>query len=238
MVLNISNLTVHLNGRRILHEVALEVGRGEFMALLGDNGAGKTTLLRSILGLVPLTAGIICLFGRRFSWWNKNVLRQRIGYIPQVLQFDETMPVSAREIIAIGRCARAGLARRLKQNDLEIIEASADIAGVGRLLDRPIGQLSGGERQKVQIARVLCQQPELLLLDEFSSHLATDAREECLQLLERLHREKCFTIIMVTHDVSLIPDCCRRAIVLAEGQKLFDGNINEWRRFNRDNGGM
>jgi len=235
MILNISNLTVHLQGRCILYNVSLDIDRGEFVAVLGDNGAGKTTLLRSILGLTPKTSGIICLFGQQTSWQNRSALRQRIGYVPQVLPFDETMPVSVRDVIAIGRCAKAGLGRWLGTKDWELVEQAADAAGVRQFLNRPIGHLSGGERQKVQIARALCQQPELLLLDEFSSHLSSTAQQDCLQLLERLHLQNRFTILMVTHNVSAIPVNCRRAIILAGGQKQFDGALKEWQSVSKGN---
>lgn len=227
-ILRISNLTVHFQGRCVLSNLSLDIASGEFVAVLGDNGAGKTTLLRSILGLTPKTSGIICLFGRQTSWRNRRALRQRIGYVPQVLPFDEAMPVSVRDVIAIGRCARIGLGRRLRAKDWEIVEQAADASGVRQFLDRPVGHLSGGERQKVQIARALCQQPELLLLDEFSSHLSAAARQDCLQLLERLHLQNRFTIMMITHNLSAIPASCRRAIILAGGQKQFDGSLKEW----------
>jgi iron complex transport system ATP-binding protein len=138
------------------------------------------------------------------------------------------MPISAREVIAIGRCAKAGLGRRLSARDWELVDEAAGFAGVKHLLDRPVGRLSGGERQKVQIARALCQEPELLLLDEFSAHLSEAARQDCLQLLDRLHRQNRFAILMVTHDVSAIPGSCRRAVVLDGGRKRFDGSLKEW----------
>jgi ABC-type Mn2+/Zn2+ transport system ATPase subunit len=226
--LNISNLTVHLHGRRILSNVSLAVNRGEFAVVLGDNGAGKTTLLRSILGLIPATSGIIGLFGQQASWRNRRALRRRIGYVPQTLAFDETMPVSVRDVIAIGRCARAGLGHRLNSNDWALVDRAAHDAGIFHLLARPIGQLSGGERQKVQIARAMCQQPDLLLLDEFSSHLSTTARQDCLQLLERLHLQERFAVLMITHHASAVPANCQRTIVLAGGQKQFDGDRHDW----------
>ena len=228
--LNISDLTVHLHGRRILRDISLVINRGEFAVVLGENGAGKTTLLRSILGLVPASSGIIRLFGQQATWRNRRALRRRIGYVPQTLAFDETMPVSVRDVIAIGRCARAGLGRRLNANDRSLVERSAHDAGIVHLLARPIGQLSGGERQKVQIARAMCQQPDLLLLDEFSAHLSGPARQDCLQLLEQLHLQNRFTILMVTHNVSAIPANCRRAVVLETGRIRFDGRLKEWRR--------
>jgi manganese/iron transport system ATP-binding protein len=226
--LNISNLTVHLQGRRILHDVSLDIARGEFAVVFGDNGAGKTTLLRSILGLVPLTSGTICLFGQHASWRNYRALRRRIGYVPQTLAFDETMPISVRNVITIGRSARAGLGRQLNAGDRDLVNRSARDAGIFPLLDRPIGQLSGGERQKVQIARAMCQQPELLLLDEFSAHLSATARQDCLQLLERLHLQERFAVLMITHHASAVPANCRRTILLAGGQKQFDGEGHDW----------
>ncbi|MDD5482744.1 MAG: ATP-binding cassette domain-containing protein [Kiritimatiellae bacterium] len=212
-----------------MRKISLDIAAGEFAVVLGDNGAGKTTLLRAILGLTPKTSGIIILFGRQISWRNRRALQRRIGYVPQWLPFDETMPVSAREVIAIGRCARIGVGRRLGAGDRGIVEEAAEMAGVGRLLDRPVGQLSGGERQKVQIARAICQEPELLLLDEFSAHLSESAGRDCLQLLGKLHRQNRFTILMVTHDIAGIPAECRRAIVLAGGTKQFDGSLGDWR---------
>ncbi|MCG2661185.1 MAG: ATP-binding cassette domain-containing protein [Kiritimatiellae bacterium] len=229
MILNISNLTVYLQGRCILQNVALDINRGEFVAVLGDNGAGKTTLLRSILGLVPGTSGIICIFGQIVSWHTRQALRRRIGYVPQILPFDASMPMSVREVIAIGRSARVGLGRRLGSNDWRLVEQAAADTELAQLLDRPIGQLSGGERQKVQIARALCQQPDLLLLDEPASHLDPAAHQDCLKLLDRLHLQYHPPILMVTHNVSAIPVNCRRAIVLEAGRIRFDGSLNEWR---------
>lgn len=234
-VLNISNLTVHLQGRCILHNVTLDIAHNEFVAILGDNGAGKSTLLSSILGLARPTSGIIRLFGQQISWRNRRAVKHRIGYVPQSLPIDDTMPISGREVIAIGRCAKVGPGRRLTTKDHAIIEQAADVTGVRQLMDRPFGHLSGGERQKIQIARAICQQPELLLLDEVTSHLSSTAQQDCLQLLERLHLQNLFAILMVTHNVSAIPAHCRRAIVLDKGQKHFDGPLNEWRSKNRDN---
>lgn len=224
-VLSIADLTVHLQGRPRLIQLALQVAGGEFISVLGDNGAGKTTLLRAILGLIPRTSGRIGLFGQQVGWRNLPALRRRIGYVPQTLPFDAAMPISARDVIAIGRSARRGLARRLTAHDEELILQAAAEAGVQDLLARPMGQLSGGERQKVQIARALCQQPEMLLLDEFAAHLSETARQSCLQLLTRLYRQHHFAIIMITHDRSAIPTPCRRAVVLANGAKQFDGPL-------------
>jgi len=226
-ILRISNLIVHLHGQSILNNVSFDITRNEFIAVLGNNGTGKTTLLRSILGLIPRSSGIICIFGQLVSWHTRQALRRRIGYVPQILQFDTTMPMSVREVIAIGRSARVGLGKRLNSDDRQLVEEAAADTELTKLLDRPIGHLSGGERQKVQIARALCQQPELLLLDEPASHLDPAAHQDCLKLLNRLHIQYHLPILMVTHNVSAIPPNCRRAIVMDVGQIRFDGILDE-----------
>ncbi|MCA1808863.1 MAG: metal ABC transporter ATP-binding protein [Kiritimatiellia bacterium] len=223
MMLELANLSVSLRHHRILHDINLAMEQDEFLLLLGDNGAGKTTLLRALLALAPAAAGSIMIFGRRLTRGSRRALRQRIGYVPQLLNVDETLPLTVRDVITIGRSAAAGLGRRLTTADGRIVEEAAEMVGVGALLPRPIGQLSGGERQKVQIARALCQQPDLLLLDEFSTHLSAAARDECVGLLERLYAERRLAVIMVSHNLTAPPAGCRRAVVLSGGRKVFDG---------------
>lgn len=223
--IEINDLVVKLHGRTVLDRFSMKIASGEFAAVAGENGAGKTTLLRAILGLTQPHSGFLRVLDQtacRSTW---RQLRRRIGYVPQVLSFDLNMPMSVRDVIAIGRCGRVGLGQRLGRADHEAVERSAAESGVERLLDRPVGRLSGGERQKMQIARALCQEPELLLLDEPTSQLDMAARIGCLELIERLHSTHKFPVVMVTHDLPSIPACCKRAILIGNGKKVFDGTV-------------
>ena len=222
-VLELDRLCVDRRGVRILDQVSLELQRGEFVALIGANGSGKTTLLRTVLGFLRPSAGAV----RLREGDGGRITRKQIGYVPQSLSIDFKMPMTVRDVVFIGRCGLIGMGRRASREDWAAVDQALADAGIEDLGGRPIGHLSGGELQKVQIARALCQSPRLLLLDEPTSSLDLGAQRECLDLLGRLHRERQLTTLLVMHDLKSLPTCCTRSLILDNARIVFDGPLEQ-----------
>ena len=224
-ILSLDSIRLRRQNRVVIDNFSLSIRQGDFIALLGSNGSGKTTLLKMIMGFLKPESGTVKLFGKSVSDFHN--LRKRIGYVPQALPIDFKMPMSVREVVAMGRYGLTGIGRRLKGEDHNIIADSLRDVGITQLQDRPIGHLSGGEYQKVQIARALCQTPELLLLDEPTSNLDLGAQRECLDLIICLQDTHNLTTMIVMHDLKSLPSTCNRSIIIDEGQKVFDGPFSD-----------
>lgn len=200
-------VSVTLAGRRVLDAVSLTLHEGDFIMLRGANGAGKTTLLRCILGMVRPASG--------------NVQRAlgpgEAGYVPQVQHGALAMPLLVRDVVAIGRCAHLPFWGGRRPADAQAVEQALQTVGIAHLAARPIRMLSGGELQKMQLARVLAQQPRLLLLDEPTAHLDAASRHEFIALLTRVFEANPMAVLLVTHDEHAVPPCCTREITLQEG---------------------
>jgi len=222
-VISLSGVGVKLHRATILREVNLSVGAGEFWGIAGPNGAGKSTLVRLLNGLIPPSAGRVQVLGKPLEQWELVRLRRKVGYLPQNLVFEEGIPVSALEVILIGRTGRRGLLRRLTEEDYRIARECAGELGVSGLLGRPLGSLSGGERQLVQLARALAQEPELLILDEPTNNLDPRAAAAFMDTVERLNRDRGLTVINVTHEISSLPPGCASVALLKAGCLLAAG---------------
>ena len=222
-IAEISNLQI----KGILDDFSLQIKENEFVVLIGQNGAGKTTLLKTLLGLIKPNYGHVAVFGQSTgnSRFRKNLCR--IGYVPQILNLDYRTPFTVFDVVSMGRFARTGILKKLTDYDHELIMNAIARLDLLPLLKRPVGVLSGGERQKVQIARVLCQQPEFLLLDEPASHLDLYAQYELIDILQLIFSEQKITTLLVMHDLHYLPEKCSRAVVIHQKKKKFDGTIGE-----------
>jgi len=182
-----------------LQDVSLQVPQGEFVALVGPNGGGKTTLIKLVVGLLAPVRGQISVLGQ-----SVEQARPLVGYVPQDIHFDRDFPVTAREVARMGRLGRRRLLQPYTDRDDEITDEALRRVGVMHLRNRPIGALSGVERQRVYIARALASEPRLLLLDEPLASVDPEARGSIQELLASLaHR---VTIVMSSHDVgTLLP---------------------------------
>jgi ABC-type Mn2+/Zn2+ transport system ATPase subunit len=228
-VISLHNAVVAYRHNLALRGVDLEVAGGEFLGVIGPNGAGKTTLLTVINGLTRLTAGEGRVLGQALDGPDLRRLRSRIGYVAQVRATDARVPISVRESVLTGCYGRLGLFRRPAAADYQRVESLLDLVGLRALAGRPLGQLSGGERQKVAIARALAQQPEILLLDEPTASLDPEAKRDILSLTTHVQAERGLAAIFVTHDFDTLPVSCRRLVMMKAGKVWREGTAADLR---------
>ena len=199
LCISIDHLHVTRDGVDILRDLSLHVACGERLIIAGPNGAGKTTLLKTLLGLVPAAGGQVSILGTTVGSraWSRG--RRRVGYVHQE-SVSVDFPVSGREVVEIGACTlRLGRAERRRR-----IDEAMSAAGCTHLAQRMYTRLSGGEKQKLSVARCLCQGPELLLLDEPTSSLDPGSRGELMTLLRQLNDTRALTVVMVSHDAEVL----------------------------------
>ena len=198
LALDISNLNVFYGEDCALRDVNLQVEEREFLAIIGPNGGGKTTLLKSILGLVQPDSGEIRIFGR-----SGESARRSIGYVPQFSRFDRKFPISVEEVVLIGRLSgRSAWFSRFSLQDRQLVDSLLERLEIADLKHRQIGQLSGGQLQRVLIARALAVEPKILVLDEPTASVDSASKTRIYDLLKELNQE--MTILIVTHDLSAV----------------------------------
>lgn len=219
----ISGVSVSYQNHIALRNVSLDIHRGDFLGIIGPNGAGKTTLLTVINGLGRIHAGSIHIFGQPVHPKHFWRLRPRIGFVPQQLNIDPRVPISCYESVLIGRYGRLGLLRRPCPSDHQRTRAMLELTGTLHLADRPVGQVSGGEARKLAIARALVQQPEILLLDEPTSHLDPAAVSDITGLIVDVYRRFDLTVAMVSHQPEELPETCNRVVMMKNTRIVFVG---------------
>ncbi|UCH50556.1 MAG: metal ABC transporter ATP-binding protein [Chloroflexota bacterium] len=222
-VIQIENAVVSYRESVALRGVSLTVSQSEFVAIIGPNGAGKTTLLTIVNGLAHLLQGHVQILGQQVNGRDRYELRKQVGYVAQVETIDPRMPVSVREVVMIGRYGLLGLLRRPTRYDWLLVDEALEMVGMAHLAKRPIGHLSGGEQQRVAIARCLVQEPNIFLLDEPTASLDWKAQTEILELVKRIHNERRLTTLFVTHDLDALPHTCDRVVLLKDGLIVGDG---------------
>ena len=214
--ISLSNINLVYSNKYILKNINIDIKKGDCVSILGHNGAGKTTLFKIINGLIKPTTGTIEILGNKLTAETKK----QIGYIPQINKFENYIPINVKQVIEIGITARKGIFKKLSEQDNLLIENIAKKLDIYKLLNVPIGKLSGGEMQKVSIARVLAQQADIFLLDEPLSNLDVQSQKNITEIIENIHSEKKATILIVLHNFEQKPKCCNKEIVLEKGELL------------------
>jgi len=223
MNLSVENLQFRYPGVPVLRDISFTVPAGDFLSLLGPNGSGKSTLLRLLDRILLPQSGSITLNGRPLSTYSRRDLARTIAYVPQdtlwVFQY------TVLEVVLMGRSPHVGRSGFENQQDLDIAWEMMRLTDIDHLADKLITAISGGERQRVLIARALSQQPKILLLDEPNAHLDINHQVEIFQILQEQNEQHHLTIISVSHDLNLAAAFSKRTLLLGtagdQGSTMF-----------------
>ncbi len=213
---HIENLSVYYGQTPAIAGVCLDVLDGEYLGIIGPNGGGKSTLLKAILGLVPAFSGTVQIYGNKL-----HKQKGLIGYVPQFSSLDRQFPITLFEVVLTGRL-KPGITPffMYKQDDKEAVNELLDKVGVLNLANRQISQLSGGEFQKMLIARALAINPKILILDEPTASVDAISRDQIYNLLSELNKD--MTIVLVTHDLLAISSKVKK-IACLNGHLVYHG---------------
>jgi len=207
----------------VLKDLSFAVDRGDFFILIGPNGSGKTTLMKALAGIIP-AAGSLKVLGRPVESYSRKALARHIAWVPQQLPLD--FPFSVREMVLMGRAPHQGILGFETREDMAVAERIMAVTDIGSLADRKLNCLSGGELQRVFIAKALCQEPDILLLDEPTAFLDLAHQIQVMDLLEQLKQERGITIVMVSHDLNLAAMYGDRLLLMRDGGILSLGSPN------------
>lgn len=224
-LIDIKNVSVRYGATVAVQNISCRIKQGDFVGLVGPNGGGKTTLAKTILGLLSPHEGKIALFGQdsdKFGEW------QKIGFLPQKhTSINPLFPASVGEVVSLGLLSAKKQPKNITKSDWQEIDAMLEDIGMIDLKSKLISELSGGQQQKVLLARALISKPEILILDEPSTALDPNSREQFFAQLERLNKEARTTIILITHDTGYIGKYANK-LLYVDRKLVFFGNINEF----------
>ncbi|HNQ84281.1 MAG TPA: ABC transporter ATP-binding protein [Deltaproteobacteria bacterium] len=197
MVVEFEMVSFAYDGITVIEDVSFGIERGDFLSIVGPNGGGKTTILKLMLGLFRPRTGEVRVFGDQ-----PEKARSRIGYMPQNTSLDPLFPVSVKEVVLMGRLGASSMLGFYSRADRVRAEEALDMVEMKRFMTRPFSSLSGGQSQRVLLARALVTQPELLILDEPTSSVDMAVESELYELLRKLN--EAMTIVLVTHDLGFV----------------------------------
>jgi len=224
-MIKFENVTLAYRNQEVIKNLSLDFEAGEFCALIGPNGAGKSTLLKSVVKFLEPTTGKIFLDEKPLTLWKHKKLAQRIALIPQdfQLQFD----YKVQDLVLTGRFPYLGYWQNYSQKDRQIVEKILRELDLFSMRNKMFSQLSGGEKQRVSIARALVQETEIILMDEAFANLDINHQLEIMKILSQINREQKKLVILVSHNLNLASDYCERIIMLKEGKLIADGSPHE-----------
>lgn len=212
MIITVKGLSFSYNSSPVLNDITLEVNEGEILGVIGPNGSGKSTLLKCVNRILKPEGESILLDGKAISSFSMSELARLIGYVPQ--QEESRFPIKVFDAILMGR--RPFLNWKPSQNDLDKVVEIVEVLKLQDIAMRDIGSISGGERQKVIIARAMAQEPGLLLLDEPTSNLDLRHQLEVMDIVESLAQKGTSSVVAI-HDLNLAARYCSKLILLSEG---------------------
>jgi zinc transport system ATP-binding protein len=210
---------------RVLEDVSFQVERGDYIGIVGPNGSGKSTLIKALLGLVTINSGSATLFGTPLSQFRDW---QRLGYLPQSLHLvNPVFPATVRETVGLGLLSLKRFPKRLNRTDNDKISEILDDLSISDLAAKLIGELSGGQLQRVLLARAIVNNPELLVLDEPTAALDPETRGRFYAMIAEINRTRGVTILLVTHDSGTIGEFASKMLYL-DKKLLFYGSFDEF----------
>ena len=225
MAVNVINLSYSYGSRPVLKNLTFSVPKSDFFIIIGPNGSGKTTLMKVISGILKPQKGRLEILNRSIDRYNLKALARTIAFVPQMVTVD--FPFTVIEMVLMGRSPYLGMLGLEHENDMEIAKQAIAFTGVEHLTHRKLDQLSGGEQQRVFIARAICQEPDVILLDEPTASLDLAHQVRVMDLMEKLKAEKGVTVVMVSHDVNLAAMYGDQLLLLSNGQIVCQGLPDE-----------
>lgn len=214
--ISVKNIKLAFDNRVILNDLSFEVAAGSFFIIIGPNGSGKTTLLKLLVGLLPLKSGRVDLLSKSLGEYTAKTLARQIAYVPQNVPVE--FPFTVTQVVLMGRSPHLGMLGFEGEDDLHLAHDAMKITDVVHLADRRMDQLSGGEQQRVFIARAICQQPKILLLDEPTAALDLSHQVRLMDLMEQFKNEQGVTIVMVSHDLNMAAMYADRLLLISQGR--------------------
>lgn len=203
-IVQVENVGVSFNGERILNDVSFSLHPGEMLGIVGPNGAGKSTLLKVILGFIRPQKGTVTM--------GKDGRRRTLGYVPQSRSMEEELSIQTWDFVALGLPEL--LRPWFSKKDRAMVKEAMDLTYTSRLAKKPIGKLSGGEKQRVFLAQALVRKPEILLLDEPTSNLDPEAQEQMTSLVYHLCQKQKIGTLFISHDLDLVAKYAQRVLHL------------------------
>tara|TARA_B100002052_G_scaffold119882_1_gene110264 strand:- start:253 stop:1110 length:858 start_codon:yes stop_codon:yes gene_type:complete len=224
-----SDLTVtYNNGTTALRNVSFEIPTGTITALVGVNGAGKSTLFKALMGFIPTVKGEISILGQSV----KSALKENfIAYVPQAEEVDWSFPVLVQDVVMMGRYGHMGFFRKTRQQDILEVANALNRVGMTDFKDRQIGELSGGQRKRVFLARALAQKSKIILLDEPFTGVDVKTETAIIELLGEMRKEGKIMLVS-THNLGSVPEFCDRTILIKETVLAYGKTENTFTRQN------
>lgn len=221
-IFSVDGLTGGYGQEPVINKVSFHVDQGDFLGIIGPNGSGKSTLIRFMGKLLPYTEGSVRFKGREVSRIPQKEFCRTCAFVPQNTGINFTF--SAEEIVLMGRIPHLARMQHEAKKDRDIAYEAMELTETFHLKGKDITELSAGERQRVLIARALAQEPEVLFLDEPTSHLDIGHQVKVMDMLRRRNREKRIAVVMIIHDLNLAAEYCRRLILLKSGRVYKEGD--------------
>jgi zinc transport system ATP-binding protein len=226
-LLQVEHLSVSYASTQVLDDISFHVDRGDYIGITGPNGAGKSTLVKALLDLIPLQSGKIQLFSQPLSAFHDWY---KIGYVPQGnFLINPLFPATVYEVVAMGLLALKHVPKWITKQDDAAIQRVMDQLDITNLQKKLVGQLSGGQLQRVFLARALVHTPEILILDEPNTGLDVNMNHKFFELLDKLNKEKQLTILVVTHDIGRIGEHVSKLLYI-DRSLVFDGTLQDFCR--------
>ncbi len=217
-IVEVKNIFFGYDRNLVLEDINLKIFKGDYLGIVGPNGSAKSTLLKIILGLLKPQKGRVKIFDKdisEFKDWGK------VGYVGQkVTAFNSSFPATVEEIVAANLYSKIGLFKPMRKHHRESVHRVLEVVGMDHLKNRLIGNLSGGQQQKVFIARTLVSEPEIIFLDEPTVGIDINSQEEFYDLLEKLNKELNITIVMISHDIGAITEKVSRVACMGDKKLL------------------
>ncbi|MBC2713875.1 MAG: ABC transporter ATP-binding protein [Desulfobacteraceae bacterium] len=209
-------LTYSYDGTVVLNNLSFTVRKGEFFIVIGPNGSGKTTLMKIIAGLIKNQSGELEIKGQPIKNYKRKILARQIAFVPQQVSID--FPFIVSDVVLFGRSPHLGTFGLESSKDINLAKQAMKFTEVGHLAGRRLNQLSGGECQRVFIARAICQDPDIIVLDEPTASLDIAHQLKIMDMMEKMKQEKGITVIMVSHDVNLAAIYADTLMLINQGE--------------------